>query len=82
MLVVIGDFDFVGILAFPAKAHAILVVDADAVLAGPVALKGFESVAGRNAQMVEGGGSFELGEFAEGDPVNGGGKLPGAAAQP
>jgi len=70
MLVVIGDFDLVCIPALPAEAYAVLVVDPDAVPARPVAFEGFETVAGRNAQMVEGGGGFKLGELAEGGFVN------------
>ena len=46
-LVIIGDFNFLGILAIPSKTHPILVVNPDAVLAGPAALERFESVARR-----------------------------------
>jgi hypothetical protein len=82
MLVVVGDFDIVGVAAIPAKTDTVLVVDPNAMLAGAVTLEGFEAVAGRQAQVFEGGGGFELGEFAEGNLVDGGGKFRRAATLP
>lgn len=82
ILVVSGNFDFVRVLAFPAKTYAVLIVDADAVLARPVAFEGFEAVAWWNAQMVERSGGFELGEFAKGGFMNGGRQLARAKATP
>jgi hypothetical protein len=43
-LVIVGDFYIVGILAIPSEANPILVVDADAILPGPIAFQGFEPV--------------------------------------
>jgi hypothetical protein len=60
-LVIIGDFDLVGGLAVPAEADTILVIDADARLARPVALKRFEMISWRKAQFSERGRGFELG---------------------
>ena len=43
-LMVVGDLDVVGITCLPAKANAVLLVDADAVLAQPVAMQLFEMI--------------------------------------
>ena len=53
-LVIIGDFDVVGILAVPTEADAILVVCPDTVPAGPVAFDRFEPIARRKARFVQG----------------------------
>ena len=66
-LVIVSDFNLLGILTIPSKTHPILVVNPDAVLSGPAALERFESVARRWAQFVEPGSGFELGELAESD---------------
>jgi hypothetical protein len=43
-LVVIDDFDFMGVPVFPDETDAPLVIDADAVPARQVALEGFEAL--------------------------------------
>lgn len=43
-LVVVGDFDVVGVATVPAEAEAVLVVDPDGMLAGAVGFKGVEFV--------------------------------------
>ena len=50
---VIHDLDILGAGACPAEAHAELVVDADAMLAGTAAFQGFQAVAGRHAQVFQ-----------------------------
>jgi hypothetical protein len=55
----------------PAKANAVLIVDADAVLAGTVALQSLEAVAWRNPEVVEPTGDLELSEFASSDRLDG-----------
>ena len=67
-LMIVGDFYVLGVLAIPSKAHAVLVVDADAVLAGSISLQCFESIAWWESQFVESRGSLQLGEFAQGSP--------------
>jgi hypothetical protein len=62
--VVIDDLDIQHVSILPAETHTELVVDADAVLAGPVAFQGFQSVTGRHAQEVECGGGVELHKLA------------------
>ena len=50
---VIDDFNGVGAPSVPAKADAISVVHANAMLALAVSLQGFEVVSGRNAKFVK-----------------------------
>ena len=81
-LMVIDDFDFVGVPVFPDEADAPLVIDADAVPARQIALEGFKPVAGWHSQVTQIFRCRELGEFAKGDALNVGGKPPGAFALP
>ena len=69
-LVIIGDFDFVGVLAVPAEADAILVIDSDAVLAPPVAFERLQVISRRKAQFAERGRGFELRELSQCDFVD------------
>jgi hypothetical protein len=68
--VVIDDFDFMGAVRFPAEADAPLIIDADGVLALPVALERFEAIAGRDGKVVECGDSVDLSEFPQGDALD------------
>jgi hypothetical protein len=47
-----------------------LVIDADGVLAFPVALERFEAIAGRDGEVVEFGDGVNLGEFPKGDALD------------
>ncbi len=53
---IIDDFDIPGILPVPAETNAILAIHANAILALPVALEDFQSIARWNAKFVEGAG--------------------------
>ena len=64
---VIPDGDLFGVAAVPAEADAPLVVDADGVGAGEVALKCFEAVAWWDGEVVEDDGFVELDQFPDGD---------------
>jgi hypothetical protein len=44
-LVVVPDFDFVGIAPLPAKTDSILFIDADTVLTAPISLETLQSIA-------------------------------------
>jgi hypothetical protein len=66
VLVVIGDFYFVGVFYFPAEADAPLVVNANAVLSFAVPRKGFEPVARWNAKFFQASCLVEDTEFIEG----------------
>lgn len=80
-LVVVNNFNFVRVSGIPAEADAPLIVDADAVLPGPVPLKGFKAVAGRNAESLQGGGGIEDVELVNG-PLEKIGRKAGALALP
>ena len=63
---VVDDFEVVRVLFVPAEADALLVVDADAVLAATVALQRFKAVTGRQMQDLKPVGGGELEEFPTG----------------
>ena len=50
-LVVVRDFDFLGITLLPDEAHSVLVVDPNAVLSTPAAAEAFEAITRRNCQL-------------------------------
>src|SRR3546814_8551045 len=62
--VVVDDLDIGGLRALPAKTHAELVVDANAVLTLAVAAQCFKAVARRDTQVVEASRPVELFELA------------------
>src|SRR3546814_1565504 len=61
--VVVDDLDIGGLRALPAKTHAELVVDANAVLTLAVAAQCFKAVARRDTQVVEASRPVELFEL-------------------
>ena len=69
--VIIHNFYVVRISVPPHKADAVLVVDADAVLADTVALECLEAVARRNSKVVEPTGDLELAQLSPGDGLEG-----------
>jgi hypothetical protein len=52
-LVVVRDFDFVGIAVSPEEANPVLLINADTVLAAPVAAKRFEVITRRRFQLLQ-----------------------------
>ena len=62
---VVHNFHVKGIFAFPSEADAPLIVDAYAVLPGPVSPKRFKVIAGRDAQIVKVYGDLELIKFSK-----------------
>jgi hypothetical protein len=52
-LVVIGNFYVVGVAPVPAEADTVLIVCAEAVLAGAASLQRFEAVARGDSKFVE-----------------------------
>jgi len=52
-LVVVRDFDFVGIAILRMKANPVLLVNADTVLTPPIATKTLQVVSGRNGELTE-----------------------------
>ena len=75
--VIIDDFNFVRAVGFPAETDAPLVIDANGVLPHPVALEGFQAVAGWDGKMVEFGDGVKLGKFAQGNALDIWRKRPG-----
>src|SRR4051794_26962665 len=53
LLVVVDNFNLPGIPVDPAEADPPLVIDTDAVLPAPIALKCFERIARRRAKLFE-----------------------------
>lgn len=66
VLVIVGDFDVTGVRRLPHKADAPLIVDTDAVLAGPVALESFQPVAWRGEQVLPMVGLIQIDKLAAG----------------
>ena len=64
--VVIGDGYGVGPPRLPDKADTVLVVDAEAVLAAPVAAQSFQSVAGMQRQVIQLPGLVDIIQLAPG----------------
>jgi hypothetical protein len=75
-LVIVHDLDLGGAAVGPHEAEAVLVVDADGVLALPVAAQRLEPVAGRNTEIVESTRHVELAQLAAGNMLDGGRNLP------
>jgi hypothetical protein len=67
-LVIVLDVDFEGMATLPPKGDAVLIVHANAVSAGAVALKGFEAVACRHEQVVQPGRRVEQFELSLDSP--------------
>jgi hypothetical protein len=63
----IDNFDIVRIPVFPAKAHAPVVVHANAVLSLPISLEWLQPITGRNPQIIQALGGVELNELAQHD---------------
>ena len=59
-LVVVGDFDFVGIPVLPRKAHPVLFVDPDAILPCSIAHQSFQTVTRRHRQFMKIPNTIEL----------------------
>jgi hypothetical protein len=66
---IVDDFDLVGVAAAPTKTNSPLVVDADTVLTGSVAVQQFEAIAGRNPQFVERNRRVQYQQFPQGGPL-------------
>lgn len=67
---IVNDFNVVRILALPAETEPILIVGAQAVLAGPVAAQGFQPVSRRHPQIPQVARTVQLRQFAERNPLD------------
>ena len=70
LLMVVNDFNTVGVALTPGKADAPLAVDADAVLTGPVAFQGLQAISRRNAQVIQRNCIVQNFELAHCDALN------------
>jgi len=61
---VIHDLNVFGASVRPMETYAELIIDADAVLAGPVALKGFQPVSGGHTQIIQSPRDLQLPQLA------------------
>src|SRR5690625_2410388 len=71
LLVIVGELHPVRASRCPREADAVLVIDADAVLALAVADERFESVAGRHGEVVEVVSRVEHEQFLQRPPSKG-----------
>ena len=65
-LVVVGDFDLVGIPVLPRKTHPVLFIDPNAIVACSVAHQSFQTVARWHRQLVKISYAVELGQLSTG----------------
>jgi len=68
---VIDDFDVGGPAFRPAKANAVLAVDADRVLSGSRSGKGFETIPWWETEVVEAFGMHDVVDLTRGDCMDG-----------
>jgi len=68
--VIVDNLDFGGTICRPDEAQTPLFVDANAVLALSIILKRFESVPGRNFQIIKHRRPVELRKFAKRDSLD------------
>jgi hypothetical protein len=68
--VVVNDLDVGGPGVCPGETDPPLLVDPDAVLAGPVTVEGFEPIARGYPQIVECLGGLKHHQLAERDPLD------------
>ena len=72
-LVIVHDFDVVGVTLLPDEAQAIAVVDADAVLSFTVTVQFLQAVARWDAQIIQADGGVQDEQFAQGRALQIGG---------
>jgi hypothetical protein len=66
-LVVVRDFDFVGINPLPAETDPVLIIDADAVLTASIPFKALQSVSRWNRELAQLPDPIKLRQFATDD---------------
>jgi len=57
---VINNFNGLRIAVFPGEADAPLIINPNAVLPGPVAFQGFQTISGRHAHIIQSFRAVEL----------------------
>lgn len=76
---VVNNFDVNGSSRRPDETHTPLIVDANAVLTGSIALERFQAIARRRSQEIERQGSVQLRQLSLGDRCDRS-KAPGTLA--
>jgi hypothetical protein len=71
MSVVVNKFNVFGAAVRPSKAEPILIIDANAVLSGPITAQRLQAVTGRNPEVVELVGDLELPQLAASHSLEG-----------
>jgi hypothetical protein len=77
---IVGDFNLFRSALGPAKAKAILLVDADTVLSIPATRKRFQTISGRGFQIVETGRGMQDKQLGSRPPADIRWKGPGGEA--
>lgn len=77
---IINNLDLEGIAVSPPKTDPPLVIDANTVLTGAIALELLQAIAGRDAEIVELLGGVHQPELSEHQPVELGREAPDAFA--
>jgi hypothetical protein len=80
--VVVHDLDILNVTLGPSETDAPLIVDPNAHLSCPVPFQGFQSIAGRIAQVLDNCCSVKLAEFSKSPILNVSGKLAADPALP
>lgn len=68
-LVIVNNFNLVGVSVFPDEAQAVTVVNANAVLSFTVAMQFLQAVSGGNAQIVQIGSGIQDEQFPQGNSL-------------
>jgi hypothetical protein len=63
---IIDDFDVLGAGISPSETHPELIVDPDAVLSLSIAFKGFQTIPGWNAKVIQPSRNLQLTKLAAG----------------
>jgi hypothetical protein len=64
---IVNNLNFVSIAILPNEAHAILIIDPDAVLSQPTSLQRFHPIAWKNGDIGECRGSMDLNKLSFND---------------
>ena len=75
-LVVVRDFDFVGINPLPAETDPVLIIDADAVFTASISFKALKSVSRCNRELAQVPDPIKLRQLATDDGHSSVGQAP------
>ncbi len=72
---VIRDLYILSVASIPFEANAPLIIDANAILTGPIASQLLQAISRRHSQVLQGHGAIEHSQFAQRDLLNIGGQF-------